>query len=136
MAFDKTKLGIIFFGMIIGGVLGVAGSYRYYTPIVLEYTSTISDQSSELSVLVTNVDSQTMRYDQLESDYNSLSDQHQIQTNNYESLQSEYSVLMNNYESISEQYYELTDDYLELESNYNTLDCARAPEMSSNCVRS
>lgn len=129
MSLDKIKIGIVFLGIIIGGVLGVAGSYRYYTPIVLDYTSDIADKSSEISILVTDAEAQTIRYDELESDYNSLTGQHETLENNYESLtddyeslESEYSVLMNNYASISEQYYELTDDYQDLESDYNTLD--------------
>jgi len=102
-------VGIVFLGLLLGGIIGHGGAYSFYIP-----------QINELSLQYENLSEE---HDDLNTAYENLSEEYENLNTNNEILEDQRDDIQDQYSTLSSQYNTLQIDYTLISANYDsTLD--------------
>jgi len=101
---NSKIFGILFLGVLLGGLVGYGGAYFFYTPQINELSLQYENLSQERDDLNTAYENMSEDYENLNTDYEILEDQRDDLQDQYSTLSSQYNTLQIDCNSISANY--------------------------------
>jgi len=112
---NSKIVGIVFLGVLLGGIIGYGGAYGFYIPQINELSLQYENLSEEYNNLNIAYENLSEEYEDLNINYETLEDQRDDVQDQYSTLSSQFNALQIDYASTKTKYKGLSNDVQDFE---------------------